>query len=192
MLLITEVLISQTGTHTLGFRTSMHKRVRHWQSLPRVMLPEPESILNTHKFPVPVEHPMAEGHAGRFVKTQAQCQEKMFHFSTLAGASPSLENFGCSTSWIPPAQAWPHIQLLRHGFGKRQQWCPGGDAPKGRAGGCLCTSLAGSQEERAGLKIIQSTIKTHLSRQTHLHGKRQRKTPPSAPWFGGESVRWSG
>lgn len=81
----------------------------------------------------------------------------------------------------------PH-QLLRHGFGKRQQPCPGRDAPKGRAGGCLCTSLAGSQEEGAGLKIIQSPIKTHLSRQRHLHGKQQRENSFN-PQFGEGRVR---
>lgn len=78
----------------------MHTRLRHLQSLPGAMLPEPESILNTHIFTVHAEHPGRRGipEESKICEGTSQRQAQTFHFSALAGASPSMHNLGCSAS----------------------------------------------------------------------------------------------
>ena len=115
--------------------------------------------MNTYFQPIwsiPVESKIFEGMSPQ--------QAETIHFSALDGTSPSMHNFGCSASRNPPPRLDHRNHLLGSDFGESCQWCPGRDAP-GSQGGCLSASLAGSQAEQAGLGIILSTIKTHLSKR---------------------------
>lgn len=187
MLLITEVLILQADTHTLSFRTSMHAGVKTLAISSRSDASRPREHFQRTRIPSPCRASQRRGIPG---DSKIRDGAKHKHFIS----APWLEPPHLCRIWgVQPAETQhprldPHNHLPRSGFGESRRWCPGRDAPE-RRGGCSRASLAGSQAERAGLEIIQSAIKTPLSKQGHLYGKLWKKTPPLVPNSEGRAMQ---
>lgn len=163
----------QTGTHTLRFRASMHTRVRHWQSLPRAWQHFKHALI-----PSPCEHPRAEGYPGG--QPDLSRHEHDAIFSSLAGASPSLQNFGCSASWIPAAQGWLHTSSSGMALGKGSSYAQGGMLPRVGQGDVYAPAWQGARKREQVSKLFRAQLK-HIFSGRDICMENSRGKTPSIP-----------